>query len=285
MLSERSLSTAAIFSQRAASVSGKTPEEGASEDAEQPRGSGDMSPLGPHLGRATGIGRLEVLAMKMRDVGISLLGGGMVYVAMAACSSGHNPGTAARGTGGGATAVSSGASGHTASGAGSDGGMMDALMDPVPSASADPTDGRRLKAQYMLGDDGSKAYVPGVWFDSMRNETCSFAPAADGMMRCLPEGVQSDVFSDAACTMPLLIATSGCAAPAYGLTTDSAMCSTTAGATHVYALGQTMTPTMMYVTSGTQCFPAGPPSTGFTFYGLGAEIPASSFVSASSAHD
>jgi hypothetical protein len=64
MLSERTFSTPAIFAQCRASVSGKTPEDGHSRHAEQPRWSGDMSSLRPHAGSAAGIGRLEVLAMK-----------------------------------------------------------------------------------------------------------------------------------------------------------------------------------------------------------------------------
>jgi hypothetical protein len=162
---------------------------------------------------------------------------------------------------------------------------MDALMHPVPPASADPTDGSRLKAQYLLGADGSKAYVPGVWFDTMRNETCSFFPAADGSMRCLPEGTQVEVFSDAACTVPLVMMPGGCPAPTYGLTTDTSMCTQTAGAMHVLPVGPTMTPATMYVNSGTQCLSAGSPTVGYTFYSLGAEIPATSFVAATTAHD
>jgi hypothetical protein len=221
----------------------------------------------------------------MKDVGISLLGGAMVYVAMAACNSGGaNRGVGLRGTGGGGTVASSGTSGTT-SGAGSDGGMMDALMDPVPHASADPMDGHRLKAQYQLGDDGSKAYVPGVWFDSTRNETCSFLPAADGMLRCLPSGVESAVYSDAMCTTAVLMAPTGCTAPTYGLTMDSSMCSQATAPTHVYSVGPMVTPATIYVSTGSQCLSAGPPAPGFDFYSLGAEIPASTFVSAATKHD
>src|SRR5262249_52920033 len=78
-----------------------------------------------------------------------------------------------------------------------------AWIDPVATARADS--GSRLKAEYLLGDDGSKDYqitlMPwsynpnlfnvgahpvNVYWDSMRNEECAYQVAADAATRCLP---------------------------------------------------------------------------------------------------
>ncbi len=91
------------------------------------------------------------------------------------------------------------------------------LASPVPMADADS--GSRLKAEFLGGDDGSKDYqlglAPwvtnfpsqysvhpvGLYWDSMRQEECSFQFAADGKMRCLPTDTQgSTIFSEATCT-------------------------------------------------------------------------------------
>jgi len=212
--------------------------------------------------------------MRVRDIGLSLLGSGMVYVAMAACSSGSP-----KLSGGGGSTGASGA------GSGSDSGLADRLMDPVPSASADPVSGNRLKAQYVVGDDGSKEYVAGVWFDSQRNETCAFTAASDGMERCLPDGSTISAYSDSSCTMPLLAVPTGCSMPAYVLGADSSTCGQGATGTHVFAVGAAATPTSLYVKSNTSCFAAGPAATGFSYYAVGTEVPATSFVSATTHHD
>jgi hypothetical protein len=235
---------------------------------------------------------VEVLAMKMRDVGLSLLGSAMVYVAMAACSSGG--GSGAIGTksspGSGGSGSGSGYGGGVTSGGGRgavpDSGLADALMNPVPTASADPVSGTRLKAEYLIADDGSKEYVADLWFDSQRNETCAFSTAADGKQRCLPEGAEATIFADSACTTPVLTVPSGCAAPPYGIgTAATSTCGATTAGAQIFSVGAAMTPTTLYVQSGTSCYSAGPAATTFSYYALGAQIPATSFVAASSAHD
>ncbi len=232
---------------------------------------------------------------------------------MAACSSGGGGGggittksygtggaqgmTAAMAGGGGAggpSAVatgSGGASGATAGGTGGtsgtivDSGILDALTDPVPSAFADPTDGTRLKATYLIGADGSKAYLTSVWYDSQRSEDCSFGVAGDGQTRCLPNGAAGGLFADSACTQPILSMPTGCTAPAYALTQSAQGCSVNPVGTHVFSVGALTNPTGIYVQSGASCFSAGTGASGFDYYTVGAEIPASSFVAASSGHD
>lgn len=221
--------------------------------------------------------------MKMRDAGLSLLGGGLVYVAMAACSgggagsSGHAAGAGGHGTGsGGAT---------TKVGPGFDSGIIDAILDPVPTASADPTSGSRLKAQYRLGDDGSKEYIAGSWFDSQRSEVCSFGPAADGTQRCMPDGAVASVFADDTCQSPLLMLESSCTAPSYALQIAPSTCDANPGAIHVFSVGAATTPSTLYVQAGSTCYQAGTATSGFTYYAVGAEIPPSSFVGATNQHD
>jgi hypothetical protein len=228
---------------------------------------------------------VEVLAMKIRDVGMCLFGSAMVYVAMAACSSGfgssHGNASSASGAGGGVQATAGGPGG---SGSGHDSGVVDALTNPVPSAKADPVDGTRLKAEYITASDGSKEYIDGVWYDSQRSEVCAFTTAGDGQNRCLPSGVTATGFSDAMCTQPLLALTSGCAMPAYVLTTTTSTCGGAPG-TNVYAVGASTTPTALYLQNGTSCYQAGAPGSGFSYYTAGAEVAPTSFVAATTGHD
>lgn len=49
-----------------------------------------------------------------------------------------------------------------------------------------PAAGARLKPRVLVGNDGSRGAVPGVWWDEERGEECTFRLAADGMLRCLP---------------------------------------------------------------------------------------------------
>src|SRR6185437_13186575 len=106
------------------------------------------------------------LAMRLRDVCLSLLGSAVVYVSMAACSAGSGAPSGTKGTGGHGTGgpVASGSgmggagsatdgTGTSGGSAGMDSGLYDALTDPVSTANADPADGTRLKATYRVGDD------------------------------------------------------------------------------------------------------------------------------------
>jgi hypothetical protein len=169
-------------------------------------------------------------------------------------------------------------------GSGRDSGIVDALANPVPSAKADPVDGTRLKAEYRVAADGSKEYLAGVWYDSQRSEDCAFATAGDGQQRCIPDGAAASVFADSMCTKPIVALAAGCSAPTYVLTAGNATCSATP-ATHVFAVGAATTPVTLYVPNGSSCFPAGPPGSGFTYYGVGDEVAATQFVAATKAHD
>lgn len=100
------------------------------------------------------------------------------------------------------------------------------LADPVPRAAADS--GSRLKAEFLLGEDGSKDYQIGMdrapngtaqygklYWDSERNEQCFFFLAGDGVSRCLPTDrvwynyYPKLSYSDASCTQGLIVIPAG----------------------------------------------------------------------------
>ncbi|APR86455.1 Hypothetical protein A7982_11804 [Minicystis rosea] len=222
--------------------------------------------------------------MKLRDVALCLVGGSIMYVSMAACAgrpSGQSSSgmTVHQGTGG--STPGTGGSGNTIP----DSGIGDALTDPVGSAHAEPTPGSRLKPKYRVGDDGAKEYLAGLWFDSQRNEDCSFALAADGKTRCLPQGTEFRYFADASCETPMVLLQNACSAPKYAVSNTDAACGLDPSAIHVYAVDQPTTPAMIYGKSGGSCFAIGPSASEYLYYTVGAEVPASAFVAATVAHD
>jgi hypothetical protein len=164
---------------------------------------------------------------------VKFLGGSFTtYVLMAACSAASGgvapvaSGSGGQATRGGATGITGpdgGGDASVAQGGGVDaaqggvsGSIMGMIMDPVPDASAEPaTDGTRLKAEYLVGQDGSRHFLG--WWDSQRSEECSFTTFADGMTRCVP-GVfpQLRAFSDSGCSVALVgMSPAGCTSAKY----------------------------------------------------------------------
>ena len=196
----------------------------------------------------------------------------------------------------------------TAVGSASDAGPLEVLADPVANASAES--GSRLKAQYLAGADGSKDYQFGnsnwvapntsynhptaIYYDTQRMEQCSFAVAADGAMRCLPLDFQQEgngIYQDAACTQRMVAIQAsqpGCNTPLpkYAAILDTAtVCPVVVGyyPNHYYPIGQFLGPnlgTCYYKNSQNVCQYTNCPSggSGYAFYALNAEVPASSFV-------
>ena len=152
-----------------------------------------------------------------RTAGV-LFSGCLVYVIMAACSGTENAKVFGSSGASGGSSGGGGAGGATTT-APKDSGLMDVLTDPVPEADANPTTGSRLKAKFLLGDDGSKEYVQTglnipqaapvvhtVFRDTQRQEDCIYRPAADGKTRCVPSGYDTQAwptFADAACTQQI----------------------------------------------------------------------------------
>ena len=223
-----------------------------------------------------------------------MLGGSIaIYVVMAACSAGSVP-QSATGDGGGSS------SGSMGDGSGS-GTVLDVLTDPVTEAQADPNQsGTRLKVNYYAGADGSKQTY-GNMHDSMRKEDCYFQTASDGTTRCFPLPTPMSYYSDAACTLGLVLL-SNCAGtlkPAY--VSGAILPSTYPGPAHLFPLGNATTVATAYQLSviatapdAGVCGSAGlvytcvpvsastwaATTANATVYAVGAEIPPSAFVQA-----
>lgn len=224
--------------------------------------------------------------MRVGDVLRSLVGGAVVYAAMAACSQpdpvlhvrgsgGHGgseagaggagaggpladastgqEGASGAGVSGGGTGAggSSGGQGGGAGGAGGD--LLDAMTNPVPDANAQAVDGSRLKAKFLVGEDGSKQFNY-TWYDTQLDEDCSFSVAADGHMRCLPGfNMGLAYFADSGCTSPIaVIATTGCSpsVPRYVIAATADSCG--AYRYHVATTGSSYAGST-YFKSGTTC--------------------------------
>lgn len=141
--------------------------------------------------------------------------------------------------------------------------------------------GTRIKMKVMSTPDGAK--VLNGWHDAMLAVDCYFWPAADGMTRCLPVTTayktSNTYFADAACTISVALGP-GCSAPAPKYIIeypDSQTCNT--GRYRVFAVGAKYT--TAYVKSGTSCTATSSSPT-YAFYALGAEVPATTFQSATS---
>jgi hypothetical protein len=226
--------------------------------------------------------------MKMREIAQSLIGGCIVYVAMAtfsACGQGSSGSTSGN-TGAGGAHCTGGSSGS----GGDDGGIWDAFTDPVPDATAGPTSGSRLKVKYRIADDGAKAAVPTFWYDSQLDSDCSFQVGADGKERCLPLTSESarveQFFGDASCTERIAYTYMGCQVTyAYRYESDPAACVFKNLPTHVYPVGAVITPATVYFRDDNDVCTGGGPNPSYVYYTFGAEIPPSSFVAGSVIHD
>ncbi|WP_438039928.1 hypothetical protein [Sorangium sp. So ce128] len=238
--------------------------------------------------------------MRMRDVVSALLGGGAIYLAMAACAASEraspahqaqqNAGGSGQGAEGGANAQQAAGGSGTHGNAGNGGGG--GFMDPVPDASAAPVSGSRLKARYRTTDDGAKVYDPSIWFDSERRELCVFLVAADGRERCVPYSgsvrmtSKSNYFADSNCTQPVVISTQKGCAPEYA---QELFSSTTACEPAIrwrfFSIGARLDLTSTYVLDSAGACKAQTASTTVDYFALGDEIPPSSFVASTWAVD
>jgi hypothetical protein len=88
---------------------------------------------------------------------------------------------------------------------------------------AQPTSGSRLRAAWVVSDDGARQFSG--WRDTQRGgEECSFGIAADGVLRCLPlaDGIFVNYFGDSACSQRLFVRSAGCpGTPTGGMLTES----------------------------------------------------------------
>lgn len=218
--------------------------------------------------------------MKAYHILTSLAGSLIIYVALAACSSdggqnGHGGHGGQAGTGG------------------LDSGIIDALLDPVSEASAEPTAGSRLKGMYETGEDGSKAYFPGQWWDSKRGEECSRGMATDGKERCLPTSkvpldTSNVYYMDATCKgVHLWWYKHGCA-PAYN-TVDMGPNNTCSGAPvpttqEFHKLTMVSIPTIYSLNAQSQCV-GQPTQPTVDYFQIGPALSPDEFVVMTTGHD
>lgn len=93
------------------------------------------------------------------------------------------------------------------SGSGGDGGSVSSTGGAGGGCTGEaegPLEGSRLKHRKVLNDDGSVQVLPG-WYDTVRQENCTFKQMVNGGMRCVPmdDVMFTRIFLDAACTIPL----------------------------------------------------------------------------------
>lgn len=134
----------------------------------------------------------------------------------------------------------------------------------------------RLRREALVDADGDSE-LGNTLFDTMRNESCSFATAADGQARCLPDGA-GVLFSDVQCMQTTGVAAPSCAttAPAYARLSRPGTCGTDVS---VFPLGaQTSGASLFAPDAAGKCGPTSAPSA--TLYSLGTEVAASEFASA-----
>jgi hypothetical protein len=205
-----------------------------------------------------------------------------------------------------------------------DSGIMDALMDPVSDAMAgieNPQSGTRLKGKFTMGADGSKEYqyssyflapnfnatgplaVHAVWYDSMLQADCTFLPATDGQLHCLPgtptsggNGTQGTVlfFTDSACTQPIVALAqpgAGCvpyATPKYvqNVELNGQCAQLTVNKTHVYQVGSPAAqPAQVYYGDAAMCSAYNNNTNGFMAWFAATEVAPSAFVQGTTGTD
>lgn len=189
-------------------------------------------------------------------------------------------------------AGANGASGQNGAN-GEAGAAEDAAVADAQTSGA--TAGTRLRPIYTKtvtttsdGAQSTSTYQSG-WFDTQRNEPCTFIGASDGTTRCLPTPVaiydysNGSYFSDSNCTSPLAV--TGHSNPACGATTPPApkymmVAATVNGCsgTSIHPIGTKTSPSSVYVKSGGGCYASAPSPSYDYFTPYGSEIAPTGFV-------
>jgi len=112
--------------------------------------------------------------------------------------------------------------------------------------------------------------------DTMLGTACHFATAADGKLRCLPNGIDAIFFTDDKCTLPLGVQVQDCGPVKYVLRSDLGSC----GTQHVHLAGTKVdiaTPVWQQTgPNAADCLQVGG-SNSIAYYTLGAEVSAATF--------
>jgi hypothetical protein len=138
--------------------------------------------------------------------------------------------------------------------------------------------GSRIKMRIGTTPDGARALLG--WRDTLNGDDCYFGVAADGQQRCLPMGQHAYIngfFSDSGCTLPLaVLATSDCSTqptPKYAYDFQP-ICNSNVSAPHFHLVTALHSGTVYYGTP-TSCSVW--TSSGYLFYDIGPELPATTF--------
>jgi len=164
---------------------------------------------------------------------------------------------------------------------GSDSGSGGSGLPPFTEDGQLAHSGTRLKLRWYVWDDGTAQWEPSQLFDTARGEWCYPRPWDDGVSYCTP-GAEDGVFSDAACTTPVVKADPGLGyLPAYvawgNHITDSYDSPYRVAVSSVHAVGDMIaTPATVYQIYDGVC--AAAPYSGFTYYAPGAEVVRSDLV-------
>jgi hypothetical protein len=174
---------------------------------------------------------------------------------------------------GGAPVVSTSSAGGKASGAGG------SITNPVDDALADS--GSRIKARWIVGDDGSKQFAG--FYDSLRKEECFFYDMYDGAKHCVPFAAVTKNYAgyylDSACTSLIsAFYVSACAVPSdYAYSNPGSTC---VAGYKIYQNGIKITPPVVYYMKGSVCTSSAPDPS-YEYHLVGPEVPPSAFVAGS----
>ena len=163
-----------------------------------------------------------------------------------------------------------------------------APADAASTASA--RSGSRLKARWSAAPDGRRLFRG--WYDSLLATDCTFVPASDGVLRCLPADsallVPALYYADSACTAPVVesgrtlpsqyLGLFSCSLPAFIRQYTSSGCDGSRG--RIFRRGPEVTGNTIFTKRPT---PSCDPTfivPGTAAFSLGEEIPATSFVKA-----
>jgi hypothetical protein len=252
-----------------------------------PRGAG-------RLRAACALGWLGLLAPACGGDGASAGdGGGVLEGGGAAGGAGGaapaDAGASATGGRGGTGGTSDASAAADAAAVGRDGaaaGDAPAADAPVAADAAGPASflpdfrsGTRLRAQRFAAPGADGAFA--TFVDMQNGQRCSFLPAADGVLRCLPNGSRFHAgFADAGCSLPVVGAdfeSAFCAA----IPTIAAILRSSQGAEiyDVFKLAAYPPGGVPYVGTPGSCVPNAPLRTGWrTFLKAIEAVPAAGFV-------
>jgi hypothetical protein len=119
----------------------------------------------------------------------------------------------------------------------------------------------------------------GEWHDTQRNVDCAFAPAADGVPRCLPHAMRT-IYADASCATPLGVqeSSNACDVTSYASSDDG---STVPARTHIYPVTAPFSGTTVYAKpDGVTCQAFAVSGSSELLFSLGPEAAPSTFQDA-----